>query len=63
MFAGNHDAAQRSTMMDSLFVTCKLHKVNPIQWLSYVFENIIDHRINAIEQLLPQHYSELIKEK
>ena len=63
MFAGNHEAAQRSAMLYSLFATCKLHNVNPIQWLTYVFENINDHKINAIEQLLPQYYSEMIKEK
>lgn len=63
MFAGNHEAAQRSAMLYSLFATCKLHNVNPIQWLTYVFENINNHKINAIEQLLPQHYSEMIKEK
>jgi transposase len=63
MFAGNHEAAQRSAMLYSLFATCKLHNVNPIEWLTYVFENINNHKINAIEQLLPQHYSEMIKKK
>jgi transposase len=59
LFAGNHEAAQRSAMLYSLFATCKLHNVNPIQWLTYVFENINDHKINAIEQLLPQNYAAL----
>ena len=57
LFAGNHEAAQRSAMLYSLFATCKLHGVNPIQWLTYVFENINDHKINAIEELLPQNYA------
>lgn len=61
LFAGNHEAAQRSAMLYSLFATCKLHKVNPIEWLTYVFENINDHKINAIEQLLPQNYTALLK--
>jgi transposase len=59
LFAGNHEAAQRSAMLYSLFATCKLHNVNPIQWLTYVFENINDHKINAIEELLPQNYDAL----
>ncbi len=63
LFAGNHEAATRSAMLYSLFATCKLHNVNPIKWLTCVFENIYDHKINAIEQLLPQHYYELINEK
>jgi transposase len=61
LFAGNHEAAGRSAMLYSLFATCKLHNVNPIQWLTYVFENINNHKINAIDQLLPQNYAELIK--
>ena len=63
LFAGNHEAAQRSAMLYSLFATCKLHNVNPIQWLTYVFENINDHKINAIEELLPQNYAVLINKK
>ena len=61
LFASNHDAAQRSAMLYSLFATCKLHQVNPIQWLTYVFENINNHKINAVEQMLPQNYAALMK--
>lgn len=60
LFAGNHEAAQRSAILYSLFATCKLHNVNPVHWLTYVFENINDHKINAIEQLLPQNYATLL---
>ncbi len=63
LFAGNHEAAQRSAMLYSLFATCKLHNVNPIQWLTYVFENINDHKINTVVQLLPQNYAALINMK
>ncbi len=63
LFAGNHEAAQRSAMLYSLFATCKLHNVNPIQWLTYVFENINDHKINTIDQLLPQNYAALLSKK
>ena len=61
LFAGNHEAAGRSAMLYSLFATCKLHNVNPVEWLTYVFENINDHKINAIEDLLPQNYAALVK--
>ena len=63
LFAGNHEAAERSAMLYSLFATCKLHQVNPIQWLTYVFENINDHKVNKIEELLPQNYAALITKK
>ena len=63
LFAGNHEAAQRSAMLYSLFATCKLHNVNPIEWLTYVFENINDHKINAVHELLPQNYAALIEKK
>lgn len=60
LFAGNHEAAQRSAMLYSLFATCKLHNINPVEWLTYVFENINDHKINAIKELLPQNYAALM---
>jgi transposase len=60
LFAGNHEAAGRSAMLYSLFATCKLYNVNPIEWLTYVFENINDHKINAIEDLLPQNYAAIL---
>ena len=63
LFAGNHEAAGRSAMLYSLFATCKLHHVNPIEWLTYVFENINDHKINTIEELLPQNYAALLSRK
>jgi hypothetical protein len=61
LFAGNHGAAQRSAMLYSLFATCKLHNVSPIEWLPYVFENINNHKINNIDQLLPENYAALIR--
>ena len=63
LFAGNHEAAQRSAMLYSLFATCKLHHVNPIEWLTCFFENINDHKINTIEELLPQNYAALLTKK
>lgn len=61
LFAGNHEAAQRSAILYSLFATCKLHDVNPIEWLTYIFDHINEHKIKDIENLLPQNYKALIK--
>jgi len=53
LFAGSHKGAQRLAMMYSFFGTCKMHDINPREWLSDTLENIADHPINKIEELLP----------
>lgn len=56
LFAGSHEAAQRGAMLYSLFATCRLHNINPTEWLVDVLGKIKNHKINAIEELLPQNY-------
>jgi transposase len=56
MFAGSHEAAQNAAMLYSLFATCRLHGINPMEWLADILSKIKDHKINAIEELLPQNY-------
>ncbi|MBX7177030.1 MAG: transposase, partial [Saprospiraceae bacterium] len=56
LFAGSHDSAQRAAMIYSLFATCKLHNINPYDWLIDVFKRINDHPINRIDELLPQNW-------
>jgi hypothetical protein len=58
LFAGSHEAARRAGMMYSFFATCKLHNINPEQWLTHVFDNINDTYINKIQGLLPQNYKQ-----
>jgi transposase len=55
LFAGSHEAAQRSAMLYSLLGTCKLHNIEPYHWLKSVLERIADHPINKIQELLPHH--------
>lgn len=55
LFAGNHQAAQRSAMLYSLVGTCKLNGINPFIWLRDVLRRISTHSINKIEELLPQN--------
>jgi len=59
LFAGSHEAAQRSAMLYSLLGTCKLHDINPFEWLKGVLEIISTHPINKIRELLP-HTNEKI---
>ncbi len=59
LFAGNHEAAQRSAILYSLFATCKQHNVNPTNWLTFALTNIAQHPINKIQQLLPKNYTKI----
>ena len=56
LFCGSHEAAQRSAMLYSLLGTCKMHQVEPYQWLKNVLHIIADHSINRIGELLPHHF-------
>ncbi len=53
LFAGSHEAAQRSAILYSLMGTCKLHGINPFEWLRDTLQKINDHPINRIHELLP----------
>jgi hypothetical protein len=59
LFAGSHEAAQRSAMLYSLMGTCKLHGVNPFDWLKNVLEIIPAHPINRIQELLPYNWKSI----
>lgn len=57
LFAGSHEAAQRSAMLYSLLGTCKLNGINPFIWLRETLRRIATHPINQIEELLPQNFT------
>ncbi len=56
LFAGNHEAAQRSAMLYSFMGTCKLQGINPFIWLRDVIRRIATHPVNQVDQLLPQNW-------
>lgn len=56
LFAGSHEAAQRSAMLYSLLGTCKINRINPSVWLTNVLKRIASHPINTIDQLLPHKW-------
>ena len=56
LFAGSHDAAQRAAMIYSLFATCRLHKINPYNWLKDVLERMHLYTTSNIHELLPQNW-------
>jgi len=55
LFAGSHEAAQRSAMLYSLMGICRLHDINPFSWLKNVLEIIPSYPINRIHELLPHN--------
>jgi hypothetical protein len=59
----SHERAQNPAMLYSLFAICSLHKVNPELWLTYLFENINSTTKDNLYVLLPQNYTEPLKEK
>ena len=60
LFAGSHEAAERSAMLYSFLGTCKLNNINPFIWLQDILRRISNHPINKIEELLPQNWKPLL---
>jgi hypothetical protein len=56
LFTGSHQGAKRAAMMFSFFATCKMHEVEPFAWVKDVLNSIPEHKINKIEELLPQNW-------
>jgi transposase len=56
LFAGSHKAAQRAAMFYTLIGNCKLHGVNPAQWLEHVLRNIMATKYNDVPSLYPQNF-------
>lgn len=55
-FAGSHDSANRAGMIYSFMAMCKHEDVNPFEWLTYVLQNINNHSIQNLDDLLPANY-------
>jgi transposase len=61
LFAGSHEAAQRSAMFYSLFYTCKEYDINPKDWLQYTLDHIYETKLADLNLLLPQNYAANLK--
>jgi len=61
LFAGSHKGARRAGMVYSLLGTCKLHGVNPTQWLTHVLANILQTKYNDVKTLYPQNCKDMFK--
>jgi transposase len=56
LFAGSHEHGQRAAIIYSLLQTCKLHQINPTEYLQDVLLRINDHKQNKLAELLPQNW-------
>lgn len=54
LFAGSHSGAERAAMLYSFLGTCKIHDVNPFEWLRSTLDKIPNYPINKISELLPR---------
>lgn len=57
LFAGSHKGAQRAAMIYSFLGSCQKLGINPKEWLTDVLENISNHPVNRIQQLLPSNWN------
>jgi hypothetical protein len=53
LFAGSDAGGERAAAMYSLIGSAKLNGINPEAYMTAVLQNIADHPINRIEELLP----------
>lgn len=53
LFAGSHQAAQRTAMMYSFVASCKEHNINPYEWLTDTLSRIADTKLSELPLLLP----------
>lgn len=56
LFCGSHEAAGRAAMVYSLFATCRLHNINPYEWLKDVLQRMHLYTTQNIHELLPQNW-------
>jgi transposase len=56
MFAGSQRGGNSMAMAFTLIQTAKLNKVDPQAWLTWVLENIADHKITKLDELMPWNY-------
>ncbi len=56
LFCGSHDAAQRTAILYSLLGTCKLHGINPYDWLHDVLKRLPNCKQKDIKELLPHRW-------
>lgn len=63
LFAGSHEHGEHAAIIYSLLQTCKLHGIDPAEYLHDVLLRINDHKQNKLFELLPQNWKPLVGNK
>ena len=58
LFAGSHDGARRAAVLYTLINTCKMHGVNPYEYLCDVLKKVHTHPASQISELTPLGWKE-----
>ncbi len=53
LFAGSQARAERAAILYSIFGTCKIHRINPFEYLKDILEQVNTHPASKIDELLP----------
>lgn len=61
LFCGNDHAAERTAVIYSLLGSCRLAKINPINWLTDVLNRLPDQSMLRLGELLPTNWKPLEK--
>jgi transposase len=56
LFAGSHEAAQRTAVFYTFFAACKHHGIDPEKWLADVLNRIHGHKVSKLHELFPQNW-------
>ena len=63
LFAGSHEAAQRTAMIYTFFAACKHQGIDPEIWLTDVLNRIHDLKVSQLHELMPQNWKPMQEEK
>ena len=59
LFAGSQSGAERAALFYSIFGSCKIHSINPFEYLKDILERINTHPASKIDELLPVQWNKL----
>ena len=62
LFAGSEDGAERACVLYSLLATCKLHGVNPFEYIRDVVMRVADHHARDVLELNPKAWQKKLKD-
>jgi len=57
LYAGSHEAAERTAMMYTFMSCCKINNIEPYSWLRDTLTHLPDTKISLIDNLLPNNWT------